>query len=221
MEVGPVLVLTTWTAGMAAGAALVAAWRVVGAGFLRLVGAAVLLFGGLAVGLGAGPGAIVGVLAALAGAAVARRNSAAVVLLGISAAAFLVVGAARSPIVPLLSGAVLLGAVTTEMSLGHWYLVDPRLPRWPLRAFDAIAGGGLVLDVVWAVVAGPPPLSGPDGVLGMAWGIMAAFTGLLLLGVWFSLSEPRYSGVMAATGLSYLAVLTTFGVVTVARVLVA
>ena len=50
---------------------------------------------------------------------------------------------------------------------------------------------------------------------------LSVMTGLLVVAVWFSLKEPSYSGVMAATGLSYLGVLTTFGVVVVGRLLVA
>jgi hypothetical protein len=62
--------------------------------------------------------------------------------------------------------------------------------------------------------------SGDDGVFGLAYVMLGFFTGLLMIGVWLSLREPRYSGVMAATGLSYLAVLTSFGVVTLSRMLV-
>ena len=41
-----------------------------------------------------------------------------------------------------------------------------------------------------------------------------------IAGVIFSLKEPGYAGVMAATGLSYLAVLTAFGVAVLGRMLV-
>jgi hypothetical protein len=44
---------------------------------------------------------------------------------------------------------------------------------------------------------------------------------VLLAGVIGSLRYPAYAGVMAATGLSYLAVLTTLGGVFLGRVLVA
>ena len=52
-------------------------------------------------------------------------------------------------------------------------------------------------------------------------GAGVVMTGLLVAAVWFSLKEPAYSGVMAATGLSYLGVLTAFGVVVVGRLLIA
>ena len=50
---------------------------------------------------------------------------------------------------------------------------------------------------------------------------LTVMTALLIAAVWFSLREPGYSGVMAATGLSYLGLLTTFGVIVVGRLLVA
>ena len=60
-----------------------------------------------------------------------------------------------------------------------------------------------------------------DGVMIGALIALAFMTALLIAAVWFSLREPTYSGVMAATGLSYLGVLTAFGVVVVGRLLVA
>ncbi len=49
--------------------------------------------------------------------------------------------------------------------------------------------------------------------------MLTLVSALLVAGVSFALREPFYSGVMAATGLSYLAVLTAFGVVVVGRLL--
>ncbi len=51
--------------------------------------------------------------------------------------------------------------------------------------------------------------------------MLAVMTALPVVAVWFSLREPTYSGVMAATGLPYLGVLTAFGVVVVGGLLVA
>ena len=58
-----------------------------------------------------------------------------------------------------------------------------------------------------------------DAILGWAFVALALMTFLLLVAVWYSLQEPSYTGVMAATGLSYLAVLTSFGVVVLGRLL--
>jgi hypothetical protein len=61
---------------------------------------------------------------------------------------------------------------------------------------------------------------GGDGVMIGAMVAVSAMSALLIAAVWFSLKEQAYSGVMAATGLSYLGVLTVFGVVVIGRLLV-
>ena len=116
-----------------------------------------------------------------------------------------------------VTGAVALGGVTDEMLLGHWYLVDPRLPRWALRKLDMAAIVALVLDGVVLVLAG----AAQDlGVVAWAWLALLALTVLLMVGVWFSIGEQGYNGIMAATGLSYLAVLTALGAVVAGRALI-
>jgi hypothetical protein len=57
-------------------------------------------------------------------------------------------------------------------------------------------------------------------VVGWAFVGLALMTALLLVGVWFALNERGYNGVMAATGLSYLAVLTVIGATISGRSLV-
>ena len=121
----------------------------------------------------------------------------------------------------LITGMLFLGGITTEMLLGHWFLVDPTLPRWSLMTLDAIAGAGLALEVAVVVATGSLTMSGQDAVYSAVYVALAVFCVVLMLGVWGSLREPRYSGVMAATGLSYLAVLVAFGVVAIGRSLVA
>ena len=118
-------------------------------------------------------------------------------------------------------GAAALGGITGEMLLGHWFLVDPTLPRWSLISLDVVAVVGLSLEVAVVVGSGSLVASGQDSAYSAVYVALAVFCGLLMVGVWGSLREPRYSGVMAATGLSYLAVLVAFGVVTVGRSLVA
>lgn len=221
MTLTPQLVLSMWAAGMAAGGALVGSWRVVGPGYLWLTGGvagATAIVAGLA---GGGVAAYMGALAILLGAVLARRSVPAVVSFGIGALALALAAGADSPAIAVVTGSALLGAITSEMMLGHWFLVDPRLPRWPLYTLDAVAFGALIADVLVIAISGSIVFTGADGVFGLAYVMLTGFTGLLMVGVWFSLDEPRYSGVMAATGLSYLAVLTTFGAVTVGRFLVA
>ncbi len=221
MNLTPTLVLALFAAGIAAGAALVARWRIVGPGFLWVTGASVVLFGGVAAFISGQAVAWAGTVVALVASVAARRPGAAAAGFGLAAAAFAIVASADSPGIGVVTGVVLFGGVTTEMLLGHWFLVDPRLPRRSLKVLDVIGGAGLLGEVAFVVASSTLTFSGAAGVFTLTYLVLAAFTALLLVGVWFSLSEPRYSGVMAATGLSYLAVLTTFGVIALGRALAA
>ena len=220
MELTPSLILSMWVGGIAAGGALIAGWQVVGPGYLWLTGTVVAGFGALAAIAGGGGLAYAGAALAIGGVLAARRPLAATVVFSLAALAFVGAALGDSPLFPALTGVVFLGAVTSEMMLGHWFLVDPRLPRRPLFVLAAVAGACLAGDVLAVLVSASITVAGTDGVFAMAYVALALFTGVLLVGVWFSLKEPSYSGVMAATGLSYLAVLTAFGVVTLGRVLI-
>lgn len=200
---------------------MVAWWDVVGRGYVWLTASVVALVGlGLAL---IEPGLLPWTGTALAGVAllVAGKREAVVAVLGASAVALLLTGTSDSTLLPLFTGAAFLGFVTTEMMLGHWFLVDPTLPRWSLNRLALIGGGGLLADVALAMASGAASGGADDPVLGWAFVALAAMTTLLVAGVYFSLREPSYTGVMAATGLSYLAVLTAFGVAVVGRMLAA
>lgn len=211
-----------WAGGLAAGGAAVVWWKVVGKGYVWLT-AGVLGLVGLALALiEPGPAAWIGTAAAIAAVAFAGKTRAAVGLWTIAAILFLAAaGPSLSTILPLVSGTVFLGFVTTEMMLGHWFLVDPTLPRWSLNRLAIIGGVGLIADVVLLAVGGAASGGAADAVFGFAYLALTGMTALLIVGVYFSLKEPSYTGVMAATGLSYLAVLTSFGVAVVGRMLVA
>lgn len=221
MEATPTVVLAMWAAGLAAGGALVVWWRVVGRGYVWLTGGIVALVGvALAltsdsawawIGTALGPAAVV----------VAGRSQVAAALLAAGAVLLTIPGLDDSPVMPLVTGAVFLGGVTTEMMLGHWFLVDPKLPRWSLNRLAVVGGIGLVLDAGYLLTQGLIAGAGADAILGWAYAALTLMTALLIVGVIFSLKEPSYTGVMAATGLSYLAVLTAFGVAVVGRMLVA
>ena len=58
---------------------------------------------------------------------------------------------------------------------------------------------------------------GYAGVLGWMWIACAVFTIGLVWATWKALQERYYSAVMAATGLLYLAILTSFGTDLIAR----
>ena len=122
------------------------------------------------------------------------------------------------------ASAAFLGAFTDAMLLGHWYLVQPGLPRrLLLELVDA-------LEYVWAieVVAVLLPTGmvsvwtgavddGWGGTLGWFWAACAMTTIILVMVTKAALREREYSAVMAATGLLYLAILTAFGTDLVAR----
>ncbi len=123
-------------------------------------------------------------------------------------------------------GAAFLGAVSDAMLLGHWYLVQPGLPRAPLLElvrWTALLWPAELLVLLWptgmvSVLDGTID-DGYDGLLGWFW-VACAVSTIGLLGVTrAALREREYSAVMAATGLLYLAILTAFGMDLVARLL--
>ena len=211
----PSALLATWAAGLAIGAAVVARWSIVGPGFLWTIAAASLVVGVFSVPLG-----VVSVLAlgAVAAASIAARRPVAASWLFAAGGMGFVVSASSQMRWPLVvTGLLALGGTSSEMLLGHWYLVDPRLPRWSLRTLDGAGIGGLLADLV--LVVGLGGLVGA-GTLGWVFLGLGAVGVSMMLGVWFSLREKGYEGVMAATGLSYLSVLTTLGSVALGRYLV-
>lgn len=217
MDLSPALVLAMWTGGVAGGAAAVAGWKVVGPGYVWLTAGIVAGLGLLVVAAGGGVWAILGVAAAVSAGGLGRNSVGAAGAFGLAAVCFTLVAWTDSPLGPVVSAAVFAGGVTSEMLLGHWYLVDPRLPRWALHRLTIAGAAGLLVEA--AIVGGRVAAVGlqTDAVFGWAYAALVIMTGLLLAGVWFSLREPRYSGVMAATGLAYLAVLTSLGVIVVGR----
>jgi hypothetical protein len=126
---------------------------------------------------------------------------------------WVVAGIGNGNPLPGITGAVALGGVTAEMLLGHWYLVDPRLPRWALRRLALAGLAGVVLDAVIVFANAPvDPFLSPAVLVALA-----VTSAVLLVGVLLSIRVPSYTGVMAATGLSYLAVLTTLASVMLGR----
>jgi hypothetical protein len=128
----------------------------------------------------------------------------------------------------LLAGAAFLGSITDAMLLGHWYLVQPGLPRrllrellhaamlvWPVEVGLLLLRPGMV-----QVLAGTID-DGWSGTLGWFWLACAVTTIVLLFVTRAALRERQYSAVMAATGLLYLAILTAFGTDLVARAVLA
>lgn len=137
-------------------------------------------------------------------------------------------GHAPVAVVRTVIGAAFLGAITDAMLLGHWYLVQPGLPRRHLNDLVRAVLVVLPLEVVAlllpvgmiAVLTGEVD-DGWNGVLGWFWVACVVTTAALCVVTRAALRERYYSAVMAATGLLYLAILTAFGTDLVARAVLA
>jgi hypothetical protein len=99
------------------------------------------------------------------------------------------------------------------MLLGHWFLVDPKLPRWPLRRLAYFGIGGIAAEGMRVALLSNGSLIAAPIVLT----VLAALGLVLMVGVLFSLRVKSYTGVMAATGLSYLATITALAVAIISR----
>ena len=212
----PQFILLTWAAGLAFASGFVSLARIVGPGFIWMTApvAAIVSLGGVATsGSWAARG---GLVFLVLGAIWARNRPFAGVMLTVAGSLFLVEAAFIGGAVAALSATMALGGVTGEMLLGHWYLLDPSLPRWTLRTLAYAGIAGLAVDSIVLAVGGLP-----TGGATIAYWVLLATSIVLMAGVLGSLRYPAYSGVMAATGLSYLAVLTTLGAVFLGRALVA
>ncbi len=127
-----------------------------------------------------------------------------------------------------LAGAAFLGAVSDAMLLGHWYLVQPGLPRkhivelvkWLAYTWPIEVGLLLVPTGMLSVFSGAID-DGWHGLMGWMWAACAVLTIGLCFVTRAALREREYSAVMAATGLLYLAILTAFGTDLVARAVLA
>lgn len=208
-----------WAAGIAAVLGVVARWRVVGPGFVWLTGGVVILIGLPAAVVTGAVAGWVAVGASLVAVASARRWALVVAAAAVAAGGYLLVAVGEGNTVVAVSGAIFLGAVTAEMMLGHWYLVDPRLPRWALRRLAWAGCGGAVLDFAVLAIAGVFPWTAGDAPVAIGFMVLATASAVLMLAVLGALREEGYSGVMAATGLSYLALLTAIGASVVGRLL--
>jgi hypothetical protein len=145
-------------------------------------------------------------------------------MIGLLAAAQFAGGPYLLALVRLVVGAVFLGSVSDAMLLGHWYLVQPGLPREPLKElviWTAAVWPFEVAAFLWPTgmvqVINGGIADGYHGVLGWIWIGCAVMTIALVGMTWAALRERYYSAVMAATGLLYLAILTAFGTDLVAR----
>ena len=208
----PRLLLLAWAGGLA----LVASWiswlRIVGSGFIWLTSGTAALVGLAGVFSEGGWWARAALVLAVAGAWRARDRELSSALLLAAGVCYAIQGSLFGGWLPTLTAAIALGGVTGEMLLGHWYLIDPRLPRSALVTLATAGIAGLALEgllVVWLDIG----LGGGA----VAFWVLLVTSIVLMAAVIGALRYPAYSGVMAATGLSYLALLTTLGAVFVGR----
>jgi hypothetical protein len=115
-----------------------------------------------------------------------------------------------------LSSAALLGAVTSGMLIGHWYLIDPGMEIEPFHRCFRFFVGTLWVEIAILVITLVALLVGADGASGVA--AVRSEVGLLFLRVTLGpvaalvmaamirrvLAIPQ---TMAATGLFYIATL--------------
>ncbi len=230
------LVLLEWSAGLLVAAAWTQSWSIVRRGHFRVVAWTGVLLAGLA-GLAlqaageTGPllAAFVAVAvvyvvsqyvrAELAGVAVGYAGGA----LGVAALVFLATLVPSWPWLQasagLISGALLLGAVTNGMLLGHWYLNQPGLKTWALArlttltlvavaasVLSGVAGGGLLTGASTESAAFSWPGSGSlSTAFFVIWVSLVTFTGAV---VWMAKRCVEIRSIQSATGLFYVAILT-------------
>jgi hypothetical protein len=120
------------------------------------------------------------------------------------------------------AGALAVGAVVLAMTLGHWYLVTPRLPREPLEEMTMLLLAAIALQIVLLVInVAFEPRQAPDAdaFLGSSsLGANPAFWLRIAIGLLFpaalawmahesSKGYPKNEmAMMSATGLLYIAV---------------
>lgn len=212
----PIVILLAWAGGVALAGAVVSALRVVGPGFTWLVGGTTVMIA-IWPALSGDSRALGAVAAAALGALVARWDLRLAGVLLAAAAILLVWSTALwSGLGLAVTATAALGGITAEMLLGHWYLVDPTLPRTVLANLAYLGIAGAALDgILAAALVGLPA----DGFLVGVLIVLVVTTIGLMVAVVGALRYPAYSGVMAATGLSYLAVLTGLAAVFFSRLL--
>lgn len=212
----PRLIVLSWAAGLALVAGAISLRQIVGSGFTWLAAGTSAVIALAGVFTEGAWWARVALLLLILGIVWARNRPFAGVILVAAGVCLVVETSLLSGWIPAVTGALALGGVTGEMILGHWYLIDPRLPRSALRTLALVGIVGLATDSTMLSVAGLP-----DSGATIAYWVLAGTSVLLMVAVVAALRYPAYSGVMAATGLSYLAVLTTLGAVFLGRALVA
>jgi hypothetical protein len=130
-------------------------------------------------------------------------------------------------VLQVLIGAAFMGAVMDGLLLGHWYLVDRRLPRTHIQRLAILLVGAVVLETGMLAVSGfeeVRPAAGFSTLLGIGsvatWVAlgMAAATATIAVLIVATLRGTESRAVQAATGFFYIAVITAFAAEMAAKV---
>ena len=215
-------------------------WGVLRAGFFKLTGAVLASCSVLAVLAARGPldaasggarGTAFWLLAAFAAVsvlwqvllwsgapAIARAAGVAAVPVGVAALIALAsipaaAHAAGIGAVQLLTGALFLGAVIDGLLLGHWYLVDRRASREPLKRMGVLLLAGSVLAIAATIVGGGgggrtnPNFSPLLGAGTLTVALSVGLAALCVMIAFFIRALVKEDSIQAATGFFYLAVI--------------
>ena len=116
-------------------------------------------------------------------------------------------------IVQLLAGALFLGSVVDGLLLGHWYLVDRRASRAPLRRMGVLLLGGSLFAIAATIAGGSgggtarPQFSPLLGAGALTVALSVGLAALCVMIAFFIRALVKEDSIQAATGFFYLAVI--------------
>ena len=115
-------------------------------------------------------------------------------------------------ILPIL----LVSSVFSLMMIGHWFLVDPTIPRVGMKniaIFSIFLSLGISILVFFDFYESSSDLFNllSNNVLNNVIVFLYVSAAILSFGSFKSLQEKSYTGVMASTGLSYLSLIVSMG----------
>ena len=103
----------------------------------------------------------------------------------------------------------LVSGIFSLMMIGHWFLVDPTITRIGMKNIarsSMLIAGLLSLMIITGLISSEISTLYKNIIIGLYLSSL-----VLSLGSLKSLTETSYTGVMAATGLSYLSLLVSLG----------
>ena len=110
----------------------------------------------------------------------------------------------------------LVSSIFSSMMIGHWYLVDPTISKDGMKNISLIATSTALVILLFFLFYENNfnfdilTIFSSSTIKNVIIGLLLA-TSLLSFGSYKSLAEKSYTGVMASTGLSYLALILSIG----------